>query len=829
MADKSPGGPGSDGEAPLQPALEDTANVRTVDIEEEVQKSYLDYAMSVIVGRALPDVRDGLKPVHRRILWGMLGLGLRPGTPYKKSARVTGDVMGKYHPHGDAAIYDALARMAQPFAMRHPLIDGHGNFGSVDGDPPAAARYTEVRLAALAMELLRDINEDTVDIIPNYDGEETEPAVLPARFPNLLVNGSTGIAVGMATNIPPHNLAEVIDAVIRVMEEPESSSADLAEIIKGPDFPGGGVILGRSGIREAYETGRGIVRVRAKTEVEETKRGTRIVVTELPYMVSGDRLIEKIAELVNSKKIVGVSGGRNESNRKGTRIVIELKRDAIPQVVLNNLYKFTQMQDSFGMNMLALVDGVPRTLPLRDIIHHYIEHQVQVIIRRTRFRLRRAEERMHILEGLLIALDHLDEVITLIRQAPSADEARSQLISWFELTEIQANAILDMMLRRLAALEREKIRQEAADLAKTIEELRALLASRTLQNKTIRNDLVALKDKFANPRRTEIVTDEGEFNIEDLIADEDVVITITRTGYIKRVKSATYKTQGRGGRGVIGAKPKEGDLVQHMLTTSNHAFVMIFSNRGKVYRLKAHEIPEKERTSLGTHIKNLLPYGPHEATAAIIDTRDYETHAYLVIATHKGIVKKTAFNAYNSSRKDGIIAINLREDDAVDTVRATSGKDDLIMVSRKGMSIRFSEEDVRPMGRTAGGVIGMKLAEDDSIVSFDVVTQKGELLIITNAGYGKRTWLDRYPRQRRGGQGVKTAKLIGKRGLIQGAMVVEADDEIFLIASDGQVIRMTVRNISRQGRDTTGVRVMRLDAGVEVAAVAPVNEEADLD
>ena len=828
MADEAtPGDPSPDGEA-IQPPLEETAGVRTVDIEEEVQKSYLDYAMSVIVGRALPDVRDGLKPVHRRILWGMLGLGLRPGTPYKKSARVTGDVMGKYHPHGDAAIYDALARMAQPFAMRHPLIDGHGNFGSVDGDPPAAQRYTECRLAPLAMELLRDINEDTVDIVANYDGEETEPAVLPARFPNLLVNGSTGIAVGMATNIPPHNLGEVIDATVLLMNEPDTSSAELAEIVRGPDFPGGGIILGRSGIRDAYETGRGIVRVRAKTEIEESKRGTRIVVTELPYMVSGDRLIEKIADLVNAKKIVGVSGGRNESNRKGTRIVIELKRDAIPQVVLNNLYKFTQMQDSFGMNMLALVDGVPRTLPLRDILHHYIEHQVEVIVRRTRFRLRKAEERMHVLEGLLIALDHLDEVIALIRQAPSADEARTQLMTRFELSEIQANAILDMMLRRLAALERDKIRQEAADLAKTIEQLRALLASRALQYKTIKNDLIQIKDKFANPRRTDIIGDEGEFNIEDLIADEDVVITITRNGYIKRVKSATYKTQGRGGRGVIGAKPKEGDLVQHMLTTSNHAYVMIFSNRGKVYRLKAHEIPEKERTSIGTHIKNLLPYGPDETTAAIIDTRDYETHAYLVIATHKGIVKKTAFNAYNSSRKDGIIAINLREEDAVDTVRATSGKDDLIMVSRKGMSIRFNEEDVRPMGRTAGGVIGMKMGEDDNVVSFDVVTQKGELLIVTNAGFGKRTLLDRYPRQRRGGIGVKTAKLIGRRGLIQGAMVVDVDDEIFLIASDGQVIRMAVKDISRQGRDTTGVRVMRLDAGVEVAAIAPVNEEADV-
>jgi DNA gyrase subunit A len=815
----------ADDETPvIQPPLPDS-DMRTVDIEDEVQRSYLDYAMSVIVGRALPDVRDGLKPVHRRILWGMLSLGLRPGTPYKKSARVVGDVMGKYHPHGDMAIYDALARMAQDFAMRHTLIDGSGNFGSVDGDPPAAQRYTEVRLAALAMELLRDINEDTVDIVPNYDGEETEPAVLPARFPNLLVNGSTGIAVGMATNIPPHNLGEVIDATVAYMDNAEITSAEMAEIIKGPDFPAGGVILGRQGIKDAYETGRGIVRIRAKAEVEEAKRGTRIVVSELPYMVSGDRLIEKIADLVNAKKIVGVSGGRNESNRKGTRIVVELKRDAIPQVVLNNLYKFTQMQDSFGVNMLALVDGVPRTLPLRDVIHHYLNHQVEVLTRRTRFRLRKAEERMHILQGYLIALDHLDEVIALIRAAASADEARGQLMSRFALSEIQASAILDMQLRRLSALERNKIREEADDVAKTIEELKSILSTPTKLRRIIKDDLIAIKEKFANPRRTQIIADEGEINIEDLIPDEDVVVTITRTGYIKRVKSDTYKTQGRGGKGVIGAKPKEGDIVQHMLTTSNHSFVMIFSNRGKVYRIKAHEIPEKERTSRGISIRNLLPFAPDEAVAALIDTRDFETHQYLVIATRKGIIKKTLFNAYNSSRKDGLIAINLQDDDSLVTVRATSGTDELIMVSRHGMAIVFEETDVRPMGRPAGGVIGMRLSPDDEVVSFDVVDPNGELLIITNTGYGKRTLLTNYPRQKRGGKGVKTAKLTGRRGKIMGAGVVRPGNEVFLIASDGQVIRMQLKEISRQGRDTTGVRVMRLDPGVEIAAIAPVTED----
>ena len=801
------------------------SGIRTVEIEEEVQRSYLDYAMSVIVGRALPDVRDGLKPVHRRILWGMYGLGLRPGTPHKKCARVVGEVMGNYHPHGDMAIYDALARMAQDFAMRHPLVDGHGNFGSADGDPPGAQRYTECRLSPLAMELLRDIGEETVVIIPNYDGEEVEPAVLPARFPNLLVNGSTGIAVGMATNIPPHNLGEVIDAAITMMERPEISSAELAEIIKGPDFPGGGMILGRAGIREAYETGRGTVRVRARCEVEETKRGTRIVITELPYMVSGDRLIEKVAELANSKKITGVSGGRNETNRKGTRIVIELKRDAIPQVVLNNLYKFTQLQDSFGINMLALVDGVPRTLPLRDVLRHYLDHQVEVITRRTRYRLRKAEERMHILRGLLVALEHLDAVIALIREAPSADEARSRLMTQYQLTEIQANAILDMMLRRLAALERNKIREEAAELQKTIEDLNATLKSPARVRRIIKDDLLAIKEKFADSRRTEIVADEGEFNVEDLIADEDVVVTITRSGYIKRVKSSIYKTQGRGGRGVIGAKPKEGDIVEHMLTTTNHAYVMIFSNRGKVYRIKAHEIPEKDRIARGISIRNLLPFTPEEFVAAVIDTTDYETHKYLVIATRRGIIKKTAFNAYDSSRRDGIIAIHLRADDAVETVKATSGKDELIMVSRKGMAIRFDETDVRPMGRTAGGVIAMRMSPDDETVSFDVVDPNAELLIITDTGYGKRTLLDRYPIQRRGGRGVKTAKLTDRRGTIMGAGVVRMGHEVFLIASDGQVIKMKVRDISRQGRDTTGVRVMRLDPGVTIAAIAPVNED----
>ena len=818
MADELPPPP------PVQPPLDD-AGITTVDIEDEVQRSYLDYAMSVIVGRALPDVRDGLKPVHRRILWGMLGLGARPGSPYLKCARVVGDVMGKYHPHGDQAIYDALARMAQDFAMRHPLVDGKGNFGSVDGDPPAAMRYTESRLSPLAMEMLRDIGEDTVDFTPNYDGSEEEPLVLPARFPNLLVNGSTGIAVGMATNIPPHNLGEIIDATVALIDNPDLAGEDLLGIVKGPDFPGGGAILGLAGIRDAYETGRGSVRVRGHAEVEETKRGQRIVITQLPYMVSGDRLIEKVAELVNAKRIVGISGARNESNRKGIRIVIELKRDALPQVVLNNLYKFTQLQDSFGMNMLALVDGVPRTLPLADILRAYVDHQIQVVTRRTRYRLRKAEERMHILEGLLVALDHLDEVIALIRAASSADEARGQLMQRFELSEIQATAILDMQLRRLAALESQKLREEAAELAATIAELRSILDSPAKLRRLIKGEMLETREKFANERRTQIVPDEGEIDLEDLIPDEDVVITITRSGYVKRTKSAIYKIQGRGGKGVIGAKPKEGDIVSEVLTTTNHAFVLVFSNRGKVYRIKAHEIPEKERTARGISIRNLLPFAPEEGVAAVIDTRDFETHKYLVIATKKGIIKKTEFNAYNTSRRDGIIALNLRDDDEVVAVKATAGTDELIMVSRKGMAIRFAETDVRPMGRTAGGVIAMRLDEDDEVVAFDVVDPNGELLMVTDGGYGKRTDLRHYSAQHRGGKGVIAAKLPGKRGHIAGAYVVRPGNEVFLIASDGQVIRMEARSISKQGRVTTGVRVMGLDPGVSLVALAPVTEE----
>jgi DNA gyrase subunit A len=821
-------------DTPLEPRIE------PIDIEEEVKRSYLDYSMSVIVGRALPDARDGLKPVHRRILWGMQDLGARPGTQHKKSARVVGDVMGKYHPHGDSAIYDALARMAQPFAMRHPLVDGKGNFGSVDGDAPAASRYTEARMAPLAMELLSGIDEETVDFIPTYDSENQEPVVLPARFPNLLVNGSTGIAVGMATNIPPHNLGEVIDAVIAAIDNPDITPTELMKHIKGPDFPGGGYIMGRQGIKDAYTTGRGSIKVRAKATIEESKAGkTQIVVTELPYMVSGDRVLAKVAELVDKKIITGITPSakavRNESNRQGLRLVIELKRDAIPQVVLNNLFKHTQLQDSFGVIMLALVDGVqPRVLNLAQAIKVYIDHQVDVVTRRTRYRLRKAEERAHVLEGLLVALKNLDAVIKLIRQSKTADEARDGLMKKYKLTEIQATAILDMMLRRLAALERQKIEDEHEELMAKIKEYKAILADPKKVLKIVKDELAEIRKKFADPRRTEIRADEADINVEDLIADDEVVVTISRSGYVKRVPVTTYRTQGRGGKGIRGSKPREGDIVEHLLTTTNHAYVLFFSNRGKVYRIKAHEIPEKDRTARGISIRNLLPLSGDDSLAAVIDTRDYETHKFLVIATKKGVIKKTAFQAYDSSRRDGIIAVKLRPADEVVQVRATSGEDELILVSRKAQSVVFNEAEVRPMGRDASGVMGIRLGAEDEVVAFDVVDPNGELLIVTDAGFGKRTLLTQYPRHHRGGKGVKTAKLTGRRGTIEGAAVVRPGHEVFLISSAGDVIRVAAKDISRMGRDTQGVRVMRLGSGVTVSALArvvadeegPVNGEA---
>ena len=813
----------------------ESSMVDQVNLEDEVQSSFLEYAMSVIVSRALPDVRDGLKPVHRRILFAGLEAGLRPDRQHRKCAALVGDVMKKYHPHGDQAIYDALARLAQDFSTRCPLIDGQGNFGSVDGDPPGAMRYTECRLSPLAMELLRGIDEETVDFVPNYDGFEVQPEVLPARFPNLLANGSSGIAVGMATNIPPHNLGEVIDAVIELLDHPEITETEGAVLqavmrhIKGPDFPTGALIVGRQGIVDAYTTGRGSVKMRAICEVEEGPRGNpRIIVSELPYQVNKARLLEKIADLVNSKRQEGIADLRDESSRSEMRMVIDLKRNAVPQVVLNQLYKRTQLQDNFGVNMLALVDGVPRTLNLGQVILEYITHQMNVIARRTEYRLRKAKERSHILEGLIIALDNIDEVIALIRAASNADEARSGLIARFELSEIQASHILDMPLRRLTALEQGKVRQEHAELQLTIAELEAILADPQRVRAIISTELKEIQDKHADKRRSRLVPDEGEFDIEDLIADEDLVVSVSRDRYVKTVPLDTYRRQGRGGRGVKGTNLKEGDIIEHLLTTTAHSYLLLFSNSGRVYRIKAHEIPKRDRTARGTAVVNVVPMRPEDGVAAVINTRDYESYRYLLIATKGGMVKKTLFREYDSSRKEGIIALNLKEGDEVVRVRPTSGRDDILLITKMGKAIRFAESSVRSMGRTATGVIGIKLDDDDEVVSCEVISDNAaDLLLITEFGYGKRTKLAAFPLKGRAGKGVIAARLTRPRGPLVGACVVKPEDEIFLISDDGVVIRMGVAQISRQGRPTTGVRVMSLDSGACISAVALVMDESD--
>jgi DNA gyrase subunit A len=824
--DKIPGGADDGG-----------SGIENITIEDEVQDSFLEYAMAVIVSRALPDVRDGLKPVNRRILYAALQSGLRPDQRYRKCAALVGEVMKTYHPHGDQSIYDALARLAQDFTTRNLLIDGQGNFGSIDGDAPAAMRYTECRLSRLAMELVRDIGEETVDFVPNYDGDTVEPVALPSRFPNLLVNGSSGIAVGMATNIPPHNLGEVIDAVVDVLEHPELAMEQdkmltaVTRHIQGPDFPTGAQIVGRQGIIDAYATGRGSIKMRAVCEIEEGPKGNpRIVVTQLPYQVNKARLTIKIAELVNAKekKLEGIADLRDESSREGMRLVIDLKRTAVPQVVLNTLYKRTQLQENFAVNMVALVDFVPRTLNLAEVINEYINHQMSVITRRTRFRLRKAKERSHILEGLIIALDHIDEIVALIRNAADVDEARQGLIAGFRLTEIQANHILDMPLRRLTALEQDKIREEHAELQQTIAGLEAILRDETKVRAIIADELREVKRKFADPRRSIIVPDEGEFDIEDLIADEELVISVSRDGYIKSVPLDTYRRQGRGGRGVKGAALKEGDIVEHLTTTTAHSYLLLFSSSGRVYRLKAHEIPKRDRTARGTAAVNVVAMRPEDRVAAVIDTRDYESYRYLLIATKGGMVKKTLFREYDSSRREGIIAVNLKDGDEVVRVRPTSGNDDVLLISKKGKAIRFSERHARPMGRTATGVIGIRLDADDEVVTSDIVAKDDkELLIVTEFGYGKRTKLGDFPRKGRGGKGVIAAKLTRPRGQIVGASVVRSDDEVFLISDDGVVIRMPVGSISRQGRPATGVRVMNLSQGAKVSAVAPVVGEAD--
>ncbi len=798
------------------------ASIEPIEIQEEMERSFLDYAMSVIVSRALPDARDGLKPVHRRILYGMHDLGARSDRPRLKCARVTGDVMGKLHPHGEGAIYDALVRMAQDFSLRHPLVDGQGNFGSPD-HPAAAQRYTECRLAPLANQMLAGIDEDTVDFADNYSGEFTEPTVLPARFPNLLVNGSQGIAVGMATNIPPHNLGEVIDATIHLLDHPEAGPDDLMAFVTGPDFPTGAYILGRSGILDAYRTGRGSIRVRARAEITEDRRGTFVVVSELPWQSSPNGILGRIAELVTSRELEGIADVNDESSGITTKLVIKLKRDANANVVLNNLYKHTPLQTSFGMNMVALVDGVPRTLNLAQALGAYVEHQIDVVTRRSRHRLDKAEKRAHIVEGLLRALDMIDAIIAAIRASDDKAAARLALLAEpFEFSDVQAEHILDMTLSRLTRLGRADLESEMAALRQTIAELRAILGDDSRLRQVIKDELGALRSDFATPRRAEITFDPGDMTNLDLIDDEDLVLTLSAKGYVKAMSTDSFRTQARGGRGVAGTKLRDEDYVTQILTTTAHAYLLFFSNLGRVYRLRGHEIPVKERTARGTAIVNLLPLQPGERIQTIIDTRDYETHRFLFFATKQGQVKKTNFTAYDSSLRAGLIAINLRDGDELVRVIPTNGGDDIFMVTRNGMNIRFSEDDVRPMGRSAAGVRGMRMKAGDEVVSCDVARDDAAILVVTDAGYGKRTQLDRFNRQTRGGQGVRGIRLTARKGFVVASFMVGLDDEIYVIASGGVVIRMPVREISSQGRDATGVRLMSLDDGHTVAAVAPV-------
>ena len=811
-----------------------TGRIEERELTQEMRSSYLDYAMSVIVGRALPDVRDGLKPVHRRVLYAMHDLGLQPNRPHRKSAFIVGEVMGKYHPHGDTAIYDTLARMAQDFSLRYPLVDGQGNFGSIDDDPPAAMRYTEARLARLATEMLREIEADTVEFGPNYDESQQEPIVLPGRFPNLLVNGTAGIAVGMATNIPPHNLSETVGAVKAYIENPEIDLAGLMKHIKGPDFPGGGM-MSAEGIRDAYASGRGSVRVRARVHIEPLRGGREaVIVSELPFMVKkgGEGgLITKIADLVREKKINGISDLRDETDRSGMRLVIELKRGGDPyEVVLNQLFKHTQMQASFGLNMVALVDGVPRTLSLKELIHHYVAHQREVVTRRTQYELRRAEARAHILEGLLIALDNLDAVIELIRSSADTDAARAGLMDKFELSEEQAQAILDMRLARLTALESDRVRSEHAELIERIAALRAILGEPARIDGVVVEELEQLEERYGDERRTEITHFEGDMNIEDMIADQQMVISITRSGYVKRLPLATYRQQRRGGIGVMGMDLKEGDYIEHLHICSTHDWMLFFTNRGKVYRLKVYELPEGSRTSKGRALVNVLPLRDRERVMAVKPTRDFSEGKYLVFATAKGLVKKTEFPAYNTPiRADGIIAIKVRDGDELVQVRLTSGDDDLLLVSKSGHASRFSEKAVRPMGRDTSGVKGMNVAgkigrEANRVLAMDVARDDAELFVVTENGYGKRTAIPEYPVKGRGTKGVLTMKLTSKKGGLAGALIVREHQDLLFISENGMVQRTPAGGISQMGRATQGVRVMNLRDDDRVSAVALVVE-----
>lgn len=799
-----------------------------VNLEHEMRNSYIDYAMSVIVSRALPDVRDGLKPVHRRILYAMQEAGMGSNKPYKKSARIVGEVLGKYHPHGDSSVYDAIVRMAQDFSMRYMLADGHGNFGSVDGDPAAAMRYTEVRMSKVAELMLQDIDKDTVEFLPNYDESLKEPSVLPAKFPQLLVNGTSGIAVGMATNIPPHNMGEVIDGTLMLIDNPEATVDELMTVIKGPDFPTAGLILGKEGIRQAYTTGRGVIKMRANAHIETMSNGKpRIVITELPYQVNKARLVEKIAQLVRDKQIEGITDLRDESDRNGMRVVVDLRRDSNPNVILNQLYKHTQLQDSFGVIMLALVDGKPKVLNLKEVLHYYIKHQEDVITRRTRYDLAKAEARAHILEGLTIALDNLDAVITTIRESRTADIAREALINSFKLTEKQAQAILDLRLQRLTGLEREKIEEEYQETLKAIEEYKAILADENRILGIIKDELTQVKNKYGDARRTKLTIDTSEINVEDLIAEEDVVITLTHNNYIKRMPLDTYRRQNRGGKGVKGMGTKETDFVENMLITTTHHTILFFTTRGRVYNLKAYEIAEASRQAKGTAIINLLQLDKGEKITAVIQVKGFDPDRYLFMATRKGIVKKTSLSEFSNLRKAGLYAINLDDDDDLIGVRFTDGESYLMLGTKGGKAIAFSEDDVRAMGRVARGVRGIKLGPDDEVVGMDVLTHNAEVLTVTEGGYGKRTPTEEYRPQTRGGKGLINMKVTDKTGYVVGIKVVRPEQELMLITTDGIVIRTNVHEISVISRNTQGVKLMTTAENDRVASMATLEQKND--
>ncbi|OSB07919.1 DNA gyrase subunit A [Paraclostridium bifermentans] len=806
--------------------MDENNRILPIEIGHEMKKSYIDYAMSVIAGRALPDVRDGLKPVHRRILYSMSELNLTPDKPYRKSARIVGDVLGKYHPHGDTAVYFAMVRMAQDFSTRGLLVDGHGNFGSVDGDSPAAMRYTEARMSKLALELLRDIDKETVDFTPNFDESLKEPSVLPSRFPNLLVNGSNGIAVGMATSIPPHNLGEVIDATIHLIDNEDCSIEDLIQFIQGPDFPTSAIIMGKENIAEAYRTGRGKVKVRARAYIEELAKGKQqIVVTEIPYQVNKAKLVEKIAELVKDKKVEGISDLRDESNRDGMRVVIELKRDANANIVLNKLYKHSQMEDTFSIIMLALVNGEPKVLNLKQVLYHYVQHQKDVVTRRTQFDLNKAEARAHILEGLRIALDNLDEVIKLIRASKTTQEAKEGLINRFNLSDLQAQAILDMKLQRLTGLERDKIEAEYAELLKKINRLREILSDERLLMNVIKQELTIIKENYSDDRRTEIKHAEGEIDMRDLIENEEVAVTLTHFGYIKRMPIDTYKSQNRGGRGISALTTREEDFIKELITTHTHSRLLFFTNKGRVYRLNAYEIPEAKRQAKGTAIVNLLQLNSDEKIATMISIDDNSESEYLLLTTKKGIVKKTKREEFKNINKSGLIAIGLREDDELIGVKVTDGSEDVILVTQGGMSIRFNENDIRHMGRTAMGVKGITLGKNDKVVSMNLCSEGTELLVVSGNGFGKRTSIEEYRSQIRAGKGIKTYNINDKTGEIVGAQMVNEDDEMMIINSNGVLIRLRVNEISLFGRVTSGVKLMKTDDEVNVVSIAKIEME----